>query len=417
MSAEALSAAITAAGGPAGEAGQRALRALDTHGLPGRSVERWRYTRSARFADFATTAMSATVDPTDTAALVHAWRERTGATSVAVFVGGRFDDALSDLPEGLRVRALDVVPPVGSTDDPADALVWLNTARPDGCYQIETAGAEAATLHCLHLPAASGTLAQTRLHLALPERASLTWIDHLESGFSDAHMLSLVTTCTLAHGATLAHTRLQDCHDEALVFTRLDAQLGRDARFGALTLDTGAELVRNELNVQLTHPGAATDVRGIYLTDHTRHVDNHTHIDHAARDTASREDYRGILRGRSRAVFNGKVMVRPGADGTDAAQSNANLLLSDHAEVDTKPELEIYADDVKCSHGATVGQFDADALFYLRARGIDAATATQLLSYAFCRELLDATGPQLRRLAEARIASQIPDFSALEMDL
>jgi Fe-S cluster assembly protein SufD len=148
-------------------------------------------------------------------------------------------------------------------------------------------------------------------------------------------------------------------------------------------------LIRNDIDVAIREPGAAVELLGLYLASGRQHIDNHTRVDHCVGPATSAEEYRGILTDRARCVFNGKAIVHTGADGTDARQSNHNLLLSDKAEIDTKPELEIYADDVKCSHGATVGQLDTDALFYLRSRGLDENEAARALTRAFAATIVE----------------------------
>ncbi len=154
----------------------------------------------------------------------------------------------------------------------------------------------------------------------------------------------------------------------------------------------GGVLTRNDIDVLFTGEGADCELNGLYLVSGRQHIDNHTQIDHAKPKCNSREFYKGILDGRGRAVFNGRIIVHQDAQHTDAQQQNKNLLLSRDAEVDTKPQLEIYADDVKCAHGATVGQLDSDALYYLRARGIDEQTARSVLTYAFANEILSRIG-------------------------
>jgi Fe-S cluster assembly protein SufD len=151
----------------------------------------------------------------------------------------------------------------------------------------------------------------------------------------------------------------------------------------------GGGLVRNDVQAILGGEGSECTLNGLYLIADDQHIDNHTEIDHAQPRASSRELYKGILRGRARGVFNGKIIVRKGAQKTDARQTNKNLLLSDEAVVNSKPQLEIYADDVKCSHGSTIGQLDRDALFYLRARGIGADAARSLLSYGFAADILN----------------------------
>jgi Fe-S cluster assembly protein SufD len=167
---------------------------------------------------------------------------------------------------------------------------------------------------------------------------------------------------------------------------------GKDARFTAHTFATGGPLVRDDVHVLFDGEGGEAVLDGLFVVSGQEHVDHHTSLDHAVPGCQSRELYKGILAGRGHGVFNGAVIIRPDAQKSDSAQQNPNLLLSDDATIDTKPELQIYADDVKCAHGATVGQLDADALFYLRARGIDVTAARALLVHAFAREVVERIG-------------------------
>jgi Fe-S cluster assembly protein SufD len=167
-------------------------------------------------------------------------------------------------------------------------------------------------------------------------------------------------------------------------------RLGRDARLRTHTLTRGGSLVRNDLDVVLAGEGARCELRGLFLGGGVSLIDNHSSVDHAVPHCTSRELYKGILADRSRGVFRGRVIVRPDAQKSDASQSNPNLLLGEGAEIDSKPQLEIYADDVKCAHGATVGQIDEEALFYLRSRGIGLAEARQLMIRAFANEIVEA---------------------------
>jgi Fe-S cluster assembly protein SufD len=169
----------------------------------------------------------------------------------------------------------------------------------------------------------------------------------------------------------------------------LFARLGRDARFRSHAISLGAALVRNEVEAVLAGVGAECVLNGLFMAGGSQHIDNQTTIDHAEPHGTSRELYKGVLDGRSKGVFNGKIIVRPDAQKTDAQQSNPNLLLSDGAEIDTRPNLEIYADDVKCKHGSTVGHLDEDALFFLRSRGIGENEARKMLSRAFALEVVD----------------------------
>jgi len=183
----------------------------------------------------------------------------------------------------------------------------------------------------------------------------------------------------------------------------------RDSRFSAHAISLGSALIRNDIDIQLAAAGAHCGLTGLYLADGRQHVDIHTRIDHLQPHGTSDEFYKGILDGHGRGVFNGKVIVHPDAQKTDARQSNKNLLLSDNAEADTKPQLEIYADDVKCSHGATVGQLDADAVFYLRSRGMDEAAARRLLTHAFAAEIIEQVKvPALRAYLDNAVMARLP---------
>ena len=166
------------------------------------------------------------------------------------------------------------------------------------------------------------------------------------------------------------------------------AQLRDGATLNFSSIDVGGKLIRNDVVVKIAGPDATANISGVYLADGRQHIDNHILVDHQVGPARSMQDYRGIIGGRARCVFNGKALVRAGADGTDAEQSNHNLLLSDKAEIDTKPELEIFADDVKCAHGTTVGQLDEKSIFYLRSRGLSLEQAKILLTRAFAGQIL-----------------------------
>lgn len=192
----------------------------------------------------------------------------------------------------------------------------------------------------------------------------------------------------LAAGASLQLLRLQDASAGSHHLTRIRARVGRDARLDVSTVDLGGKLSRHDLNVDLNEPGAEVNLRGLFVCSDNGLIDNHTRFDHRAPHGTSRELVRGLARDNGRGVFNGKIVVHPGAQKTDSEQRVANLILSPRAEINAKPELEIYADDVKCAHGATFGQIDQAALFYLRSRGLPEAEARALLIFAFGMEPL-----------------------------
>jgi Fe-S cluster assembly protein SufD len=400
--------------------------ALAEHGFPTRRDERWKYTRADAMAAFAEESLTriGSVSPGDrTRALELAGREAATleATHRIVFVNGVHQPGSGTaLPDGVELVPAGYRPESVTAPTPATrsmALQLLNTARPSDEFMLDVAAGVTveSALHLLFVQAGERAFAQPRLSVRLGPGASLTLIEHYLAADDGESMTNAAADIQLEEGASLQLIRLQAQNAAALHMTSVDATLAAKASLMTWTVDTGGHIVRNDLNARLVGEGAHVDMFGLYLGSGRQHIDNHTVAEHIARDTSSTEDYRGILRDRCRCVFNGKVIVHAGADGTDAAQSNPNLLLSDHAEIDTKPELEIYADEVKCSHGATVGQIDPTSLFYLRSRGIDEHTATQLLTYAFCRERLGRIGDdRVRARAEHMIASEIPDFTILE---
>jgi len=252
-------------------------------------------------------------------------------------------------------------------------------------------------------------LACPRVLLRAGANSRATIIEHYAGAPGESLSLA-VTEAALGPGANIEHYRLQEASGEAFHLGVLAARLARDASLLSHNLSVGGRIARLDLDVELAGPGARVEMNGLYVVRDRQHADSHTRVDHAVPRTTSDELYRGVLAGKSRAVFNGKAIVHPGAAGTDARQSNANLLLSPEAEVDTKPELEIYADDVKCAHGATTGQLDTAALFYLRSRGIDEDTAKTLLTFAFADTVLArmALNP-LRRHAEQLVVGRLPE--------
>jgi Fe-S cluster assembly protein SufD len=192
-------------------------------------------------------------------------------------------------------------------------------------------------------------------------------------------------------------------------------RLERDARLEHFALDLGGDLTRNDLAIDIVGTQAEATLNGLYLAGPGQHVDNHTRTDHRVGPARSRQDYRGVLAGRCRAIWNGKAIVHRGADGTDAQQSNHNLLLSEQAEIDAKPELEIYADDVKCAHGTTVGQLDERALYYLRTRGIGTARARRILTRAFATTVVNTVPvAALRDLIGTKVEARLRAIDAGE---
>ena len=214
------------------------------------------------------------------------------------------------------------------------------------------------------------------------------------------YFTNAVTEVVAGDRSVVDHYKVQREDTSAFHIATLQAQLGRSTNFSTHSISLGGALVRNDVNVVLSEGTEAT-VNGLYIVNGTQHVDNHTSIDHAKPHGTSHELYKGILDDKSAAVFNGRIIVRKDAQKTDSKQTNKNLVLSDDAVIDTKPELQIHADDVRCTHGATIGQLDAESLFYLQSRGIGKQQARSLLTYAFAQDIIDRIQvPHLREQLE-----------------
>jgi Fe-S cluster assembly protein SufD len=322
-----------------------------------------------------------------------------------VFVNGVYASSLSavdGLPAGVTVMSLveatarhpDRIEPVLGRLAPVAShpFAALNSAfLNDGAYVHLARGAVVEKpIHFIFVStdAADSLLVQPRNLLIAEENSQATLIEHYVALGDASYLTNAVTEMQTQANAAVEHYRVQQESLKAYHVGGLYVQQRRDSRFTSHAIDLGALLVRNDLHNRLGEEGAECHLNGLYIANGRQHVDNHTIINHAMPHCTSREFYKGILDGRARAVFNGRVVVHPDAQQSDAEQMNNNLLLSEHAEVDTKPELEIYADDVKCSHGATVGQLDPEALFYLRSRAMDESAARDLLTYAFANDVL-----------------------------
>ena len=252
------------------------------------------------------------------------------------------------------------------------------------------------------------------------QRHRITLGDHAEAivllqfvGAGGDRLATHVVDIELGAGASLTLYRVQDEGAGIALITDVVVRQAQNSRLKAVTVDIGSGLIRHDFRSELFQPGAENDLSGLYAPRADAHVDNHTATIHIAAQCRSRSHYRGIVDARGKAIFNGKVVVRPGAQKTDSEQRIANLLLSRKAELNAKPELEIYADDVKCAHGSTVGQLDETALAYLRSRGIPRDAARALLLRAFATEILDRIAwPALRTRIETslQLPSEMPEL-------
>jgi Fe-S cluster assembly protein SufD len=234
-----------------------------------------------------------------------------------------------------------------------------------------------------------GTTFSPRNLIVAEEGSQATVLESYHGLNPAAYFTNVVTELIASDNAVLEHCKFQDESLTAFHVAAIHAQVGRGSNVISHSISTGARLARNNIRTVLAGEGLECTLNGLYLTRKDQLADHHMVVEHAQPHCASHEYFNGILDGRSKGVFHGRILVRPGAQKTDAKQTNKNLLLSDEATVDTKPQLEIYADDVKCTHGATIGQLNEDAIFYLRARGIGAETARRMLIHAFAGEITE----------------------------
>jgi Fe-S cluster assembly protein SufD len=238
-------------------------------------------------------------------------------------------------------------------------------------------------------------------------------VEHHMAADAHAHLGNVVADYRLADEARLDLMQLQDAAEGAALIRRSDARLGRAARLRMHTVELGAQFMRHQLDIALAGRGARFESRGVFALHGRQHADTRMQVTHDARDTECDIGWRGVADQRSRGVFHGAITVAAGADGADARLSNKNLLLSAQAEIDTQPVLEIHADEVKAAHGATVGQLDPNALFYLRSRGIPEADARRLLTAAFCREIVAGVDDAaLRTALDAALARALSRIGA-----
>jgi len=406
---------------------REALDAALRDGLPGARSEAWKYTplRAMERRSFAPVAQAAAdtgaIDTALSAALADI------PTPRIVFVDGHYDAAHSDVAAAI-MPGIDVQPlsQVLRTGEPRDANFMARrfSGADEVFANVNAALAEEGVVirldhECpaafpLHLVfVASGRAQESATHLRhLIDLRSDTWLcvveHHLALG-EHRGLSNHVFHVHLGQRAELEHVRVQSEAAGATVFARTDAVLARDARYSRLDLELGAALSRHELNVRLEGDHARLIASGVLFADGKRHVDTRLGIDHIAIGTACGLFWRGLATDRGRAAFHGGIVIREGADGSNANLSNKNLLLSSQAEIDTQPVLVIHADEVQAAHGATVGQLDPTALFYLRSRGLPEAEARALLTAAFCREALNvvavgALRDTLTAMLDARLA-------------
>jgi Fe-S cluster assembly protein SufD len=384
-----------------------AFDAFERLGFPTTAQEDWKYTNVAPIgrASFAqpTSADHASVGGEELAKILYI----ETAHSRLVFINGSVNAELSSLdalPAGVVVASLGdalrgehqnvLREHLGlAAEFGTDGFTALNAAHlGEGAFVYLPQGARLdAPLHLLFVAGESNEtlLVSPRVVVVAERDSSATIIEGYEATGDAVYFTNAVVEIFVGEGARVAHYKVQRESEQAFHVATTAADLARGAAYDLTTITLGARLSRHGIRVNMAHEKAECWVDGLYLVGAGQHADTHSTIDHFAPRCTSHQIYKGILDGDARAVFNGKVFVHPDAQQTDAQQTNKNLLLSPDARVDTKPQLEIYADDVKCSHGATVGQLAEEELFYLRSRGLHDELARNLLTYGFAEELVD----------------------------
>lgn len=404
---------------------QLAWQAFEASGLPSTRNEDWKYTDLSRMQ----------------ALLGEQWWQLAAADSEidvasfaipqldayrVVFVNGRFDAAASDLPASISVSSLAAL-----IQDEPDKVVELIEYQTDALLNNGILAANSALasdgacicvpdntcldkpLYLLHVN--NGGSSHVRTGVTIGKHAEVEIIEHFASDHDQPGLTTSVTAIRLHDGARIEHFRLQMEAPKQCHLGRVEVSQQSHSSYTLHATELGGLISRADVLIGLQQPGAACKLNGLFVATSRQHIDHHTRIDHNAAHCISRENYRAVLDGRAHGVFNGKIVVARGAIKTDSAQNNATLLLSKHAEIDTKPELEIYNDDVKCAHGVTVGQLDRNQLFYLKSRGLSEDEAKQMLTFAFADEILAKMSIKaVRRYVEHAAFAKLPNITDLK---
>jgi Fe-S cluster assembly protein SufD len=374
-------------------------------GFPTTKDEDWRFTNVAPIASLPFRPLldangnGITADALDRFTFAHLNGPRL------VFIDGHFASALSTTPTDKRAR----VTSLGAALDSDSAFLEKHLGRYAGIERNAFAALNSAFFQdgaFIHVPPGvalaepirllfvstgkeAGATTHPRNLIIADKRSRVTVIESFVSAHDAPHFTNTVTELVAGDDAVVEHLKFQDESDQAFHIATVHGEFGRHSRVKAHSFALGARLSRNNIHTRLAGEGLECVLNGLYLTKGSQLADHHMVVEHAQPRCASHEYFNGILDDKSKGVFHGRILVQSVAQKTDAKQTNKNILLSDDATVDTKPQLEIYADDVKCTHGATVGQLDEDAIYYLRSRGVGLDTAKQMLIHAFAGEIID----------------------------
>jgi Fe-S cluster assembly protein SufD len=395
-----------------------------THGLPTRKDEAWKYTGLAKLEKGGVQLASVTKSPS--AVVSHPAPLVEAGIYINMF-DGRMLPQGGSMPAGLKVLSLsdalesgvsglqdllESLPETRSEGSSSDGFTALNTATLDSGVVIHVAAGTDGGRLLLNWSTQAGDtplMFNTRICVILEPDAKLELLEQFENPNGNANTSNIVLQAELGESSGLQHVRFQQESDAATLITHTEVSQRSGSEYVYFGFDLGGGLVRHDLRSSLLGRDSKAIINGAYLLDGNRHVDNHARVDHISPGGFSDQYSRGVIGGSGKAVFNTAVIVHPGADESEARQSNGNILLSERAVVNTKPELEIYADEVVASHGATVGQLDEQAVFYLRSRGLNEQEARQLLTMAFCRSVSDRLNdPVLGELISQRMMDVMP---------
>ncbi|MFT0851060.1 Fe-S cluster assembly protein SufD [Achromobacter sp. F4_2707] len=403
---------------------QRAIDRFAAEGWPTPKQEDWRHTSLALLeqANFSTQAESQ-----DVSAQVHALKAGEQAHWL-VFVDGRYQPSLSEvgaLPAGAQVGTLadalardaDLVQQAFGSETDGNSTAALNVAlAEDGAFVHLSRGvALEQPVHVVFVASGEGAAVFPRNVYIAEAGSHGRVVEHYVGRDGNVTLTNTVTRVQVAADANLSHVRLQQEAPQAFHLADVHVEQEGKSYFASHSISLGARIARHDIATRFDGERAESLLNGVYFANGQRHVDHHTLIGHAQPNCVSNEHYRGILADRGRGVFRGRILVAPGADGTDAIQRNDSLLLSKLARTDSRPELEIYAEDVRCTHGATVGQLSEDSLFYLMARGLDETHARNVLIYAFVLEgLARIESEPVRNRASKAVRALMPGADILE---
>lgn len=360
-------------------AAEKALQNLD---FPTTREEYWKYTRLTKIQNGNFSIKESSDSPE-----VHSINEDAPSLNC---INGFFGDLFGDLPKGVSITPIEKI---NSTlvEFQYEFFAALNTAYFTSGIRI-TVDEGVVMKKALQLNFAStanNLQAQPRVEIKVAKNASAQFILNFQNQGNTGNFWNVVSEMKVAQNAELNMHQLQQGGDENFLINTTEVQQKKDSRFAIHTICLEGKILRNNLNIAVQGQNCETKLNGVYLASGSEHFDNHTYVDHLAPNCNSSENYKGIIDDKATAVFNGKVMVQPNSQKINAFQSNQNILLSDDATINSKPELEIYADDVLCSHGSTTGQLDEEALYYLRTRGVSEVSAKKMLIRAFVFDVLE----------------------------